>query len=154
MSTSEIQLEGKENVNGRFEDKSIAYAYALDPANSSGAPVSYTDANAMVSQWWADNGVGPGEDPINIALAFNKQLLLLMLSQNECEGLRFYFCTRPDNQKQSLVVIGVDKAGNDLGQPLSMNQRVESIFDGQGGVGAGLQQPTIMAEVGSNTGRP
>ena len=157
MSTSEIQLEGKANVNGKFENKSLAYAYVLDPANNNGAPVSHADANAMIVKWWQANGIGAGgeqsgPDPINIAVAFDKQLLLLMLSQQECEGIRFYFCTRPDNQRQSLVMVGMDKAGNDLGQPISMDKRAASIFGANDGQAANLVGPTILAEVG--TGKP
>lgn len=55
-----------------------------------------------------------------IANTFSKELLLEMLKQPGCEGIRMYHAVRPDagsgseGRIRELVLVGVDKEGNDL----------------------------------------
>lgn len=57
---------------------------------------------------------------ITYGMTFDKDVLLKVLSQPECEGIRFYLCARaidpnkPEQLHLSLVTIGVDKDGFDL----------------------------------------
>ncbi|GAB4022487.1 hypothetical protein [Spirosoma koreense] len=52
----------------------------------------------------------------NISVFYGKETLLLLLSQPDCEGIRFYFC-KNHKDKQSLVLVGIDSNERDLGLP-------------------------------------
>jgi hypothetical protein len=54
------------------------------------------------------------EHPYSIkALYYGRNILLDMLDQENCVGLRFYFAIDSEGAKQ-LVIVGVDADGNDL----------------------------------------
>lgn len=81
------------------------------------------------------------EDLGNVAVVFDAEPLLLVLSQPECRAIRFYFAKTRDIYKEgkntkggeeTLVMVGVDKDGHDLGTGPSKNnrknKRIKSIF--------------------------
>jgi len=51
-----------------------------------------------------------------LAVTFSKQVLLFLLAQHGCEGVRFYFCTNHLGGK-SLVLVGVNEKDDDIGAP-------------------------------------
>lgn len=55
---------------------------------------------------------------------FSKEVLSFILSQKECVGIKFYFCINHEN-KLSLVLVGVDGKGGDIGA----SPENSSIFD-------------------------
>jgi len=50
---------------------------------------------------------------LSYGITFDKSIILKILSQPKCEGLRSYLCYRDNHY--SLVMLGVDKDGYDLG---------------------------------------
>ena len=55
---------------------------------------------------------------LNYGMSIDKNILLKVLSQPDCEGVRFYLCFKPNDdpkkQKISLVMVGIDCEGRDL----------------------------------------
>jgi hypothetical protein len=47
-----------------------------------------------------------------IAHAFDKSIILQILNQNNCEGMRFYYGM--DGTTKNLILVGIDGDGNDL----------------------------------------
>lgn len=45
---------------------------------------------------------------------FSKEVLLFLLAQTGCEGIKFHYCVNHE-LKRSLVLIGVDAKGNEIG---------------------------------------
>lgn len=74
---------------------------------------------------------------LNYAMSLDRNVILKMLSQPGCEGLRFYLCARPDDDTKdvvdtdpadfdiSLVIVGIDCEGYDL----KYNYKKKQIFD-------------------------
>jgi hypothetical protein len=57
------------------------------------------------------------DDTLNLTygVTFDKSIILKVLSQPGCEGIRCYLCARPGNPKHtSILIIGVDADGYDL----------------------------------------
>lgn len=52
----------------------------------------------------------------SMGMTFDKSLILKILSQPKCEGIRFYLCEKTVDNKPfiSLALVGVDEIGNDL----------------------------------------
>lgn len=52
----------------------------------------------------------------SMGMTYDKNIILKILSQPTCEGMRFYLCEKRKNKKPfiSLVLVGVDKDGADL----------------------------------------
>jgi hypothetical protein len=93
----------------------------IDPENivaGYGRIITLKAAKKMISGKWSklisDFNTGNEIDEVpNLFVTFSKQMLLLLLSQPECEGIKAYFCKNPMGE-DSLVLIGVDKKGQDL----------------------------------------
>jgi hypothetical protein len=47
-----------------------------------------------------------------IAHAFSKSIIMQILNQEHCEGMRFYYGM--DGSVKNLILVGTDKDGNDL----------------------------------------
>ena len=56
---------------------------------------------------------------LNYGMSVDKNMLLKVLSQPGCEGVRYYLCYRPDVEKISLVMVGIDCEGCDLNYTLT-----------------------------------
>jgi hypothetical protein len=91
-------------------------------------------ANGEDEQWLLDLLIN------SLSISIDKNGLLKTLSQPGCEGIRFYLCTKlekdddePDNFSDilSLVTVGIDKDGKDLGYDFnqaSANEIADNIF--------------------------
>ncbi len=53
---------------------------------------------------------------VTYGVSFNKEIILKILSQTGCDGIRLYFCASKDQKDShvSLVILGVDKDNYDL----------------------------------------
>jgi hypothetical protein len=64
---------------------------------------------------------------LNYGITFDRSIVLRILSQPNCEGLRAYLCAKPFNEKlhTSIVLVGVDANGFDL------NYAIDDTKDGE-----------------------
>lgn len=156
MSDQILKLKGwdYDQTNGYETDKLLEFNYEEAPSYAkTGRVISTSAAHEMVvKKFWTDVANTSAIDK-TIAVTFSKRLLLLILSQQKCEGIRFYFCKRPIDPNnpgsqlvRSLVLVGVDEHKSDLGAPAGK----KSIFNDTAPVLEGNPQETIMEEVGEH----
>lgn len=88
-----IRKEGKLLLNEltyREPKRDDLYAY--------GAPISHNGARGLIRNYWdAIRKKQPIDYSKVPALTFGKEALLSILSQKNCEGIRFYFALKSDN---------------------------------------------------------
>jgi len=164
---TKIVLDGKAWQNGQLVQSECEFNYDNEPIKGYGYPIDFELANDMVVKHWntqrdkileaqAQGDAGEVERIIdeNIAITFDRKLLLLILSQSECEGIRFYFCIRPDNNRKSLVAMGIDGHGRELGNHFRTDPSAgealkdESSFSRNGDTVQRRKKQTIVAEIG------
>jgi hypothetical protein len=98
-------------------------------------PKKFLNGNKFVDQEPSKKDLTEFEDwVINLlkyssAITFDKSVLLKTLSQPECEGIRFYLCLKEisvePKEVLSLVTVGIDRKGKDLGYDFSSEKRDE-----------------------------
>lgn len=98
---------GWDDVNGRFNNQAMVKANTPNH-DFDGKLTSLKAAIKLIDAYWRDNR--KPED--NVAIDFDKQSILTILSQENCSGIRFYFCKKEDNTI-SLVLVGIN-GENDL----------------------------------------
>lgn len=115
-----IQLErDKKDANGKIIVAGRGSNITLETAmeiidNNKWRPLKSAYAQAKVLSEREDNSQEIARMlDTNLGITFGKETLLRILSQQDCEAIRFYFCTLPGG-KESLVGVGVDKQGRDL----------------------------------------
>src|SRR6185312_4404762 len=74
-------------------------------------------------------------------ITFDRTIVLKILSQPNCEGLRAYLCQRDDVDEQSLVLVGVDAHGFDLNFPVPKNVKEKAAT-------TDIPNQSLMAEYG------
>lgn len=107
-----------------FEDSNLSYK--LTPENEVsgfGKMFSTSAAKALISPHW--NSLTNDDKSVEqiVATEIGREMLLLILSQRGCEGIRFYKAKRlcdcgeieADENADTVVAIGIDQYGNDLG---------------------------------------
>jgi hypothetical protein len=78
-----------------------------------GMPVTKKLAMELISnQPWTKAGANE-----IVSVTFDASSLLLLLSQKGCKALRYYYAMKPSGA-ETMVLIGVDTNGHDLGVPL------------------------------------
>ncbi|WP_074491209.1 hypothetical protein [Mucilaginibacter polytrichastri] len=62
---------------------------------------------------------------LSYGITFDKTIILKILSQPKCEGLRAYLCARPEEKQYhtSLVMLGVDADGYDLNYEITSEEK-------------------------------
>lgn len=157
MVKQTLKLRGWDfdQTNGFQTNKMLDFNYEEPPeyVERAGRVISGHAAHEMVvKKFWSDVAANASTDK-TIAVTFSKRLLLLILSQQRCEGIRFYFCKRPKNPNDSqsemvnsLVLVGVDEDKKDLGSPADKNSIFSEITPNR----TGLPEQTIMEEVGEH----
>lgn len=157
MSDQKLNLKGwdHDQSNGFQTDKMLEFSYEEPPqyARGAGRVITRHAAHEMVvKKFWSDL-VNSSPTDKTIAVSFSKRLLLLILSQQKCEGIRFYFCKRPKDPTNpesemvnSLVLVGVDENDKDLGATSGKS----SIFNEVTPTRSSDPEPTIMEEVGEH----
>jgi hypothetical protein len=126
-----IKMQGKTlKDDGDYDDKEISFATQNDTdVCGFGLPVSLEAGKKMIDGFqkelieeWADAKSALADaNPVNknekeqivatlerhpIAITLGKESLLYIMSQKDCEGIRFYFCKNHDTEL-SLVACGV-----------------------------------------------
>ena len=129
-----VTADGLDYKNGKFVKKKLTIKLAPEGSvTAAGKPITLKAVKAMTDGYLLPKldrlkqlrakSIGKSKEEkaeekalleSNIAVFFGKETLMLLLSQTDCEGIRFYFC-RNHEKKQSLVLVGVDGAKNDLG---------------------------------------
>lgn len=159
-----LELNGWDYVDGKFTDQgTVSCQYQNFGDAVPGNVITHAAAQQMVDTlFWKEESkklemAATNEERELImnqtaAITFSKRLLLLILSQKNCEGIRFYICRRPDpvgsnDLIRSLVMVGTDKSFKDLGTSHPSGSIVRestslAVVDGT--------QKTIIAEVGGH----
>lgn len=120
---------------------------------SAGEPITLKAARQMINGYLTPiieqlsaSDILPAEkaalEESNIAVFYGKETLMLLLAQANCEGIRFYFCKNQDN-KQSLVLVGIDKNQQDLGLPDGAKTLIDRNLNLEG-----FQDNAVANEVG------
>ncbi len=106
----------------------VGYAYPRSRGSlgESGRPITFETAHRFINEYVRD---ADGDDVA--AITFNKDILLLLLSQSECEGIRFYYGCYPKSRDKTLVLVGVDKNDNDLGVEFGDGDQHKCLFKAQ-----------------------
>jgi hypothetical protein len=89
-------------------------------------------------------------------VAFNKTIILKILSQPNCEGIRSYLCARQitaDTLHYSLIMVGVDINGYDLNYPPAQNTTTSGNMNNSMTTG-GVQTLSLIGEYGNPPGGP
>lgn len=109
----------------KYEERDLFFDVRNDDdVSGMGQPITAQAASAMISDYHSKivqdlNSIRDDEkrkefvENTTIAVIFGKETLLRLLSQENCEGIRFYSCLNDEN-KPSLVLSGVDVNGCDL----------------------------------------
>ncbi|MEM9326968.1 MAG: hypothetical protein AAGA85_14975 [Bacteroidota bacterium] len=105
----------------------VEYAFPKPkgPLSNVGRPITFDTALRFIKEFVNDKEIDR-EDVA--AVTFDKDVLMLLLSQSGCEGIRFYFGKFPDSEEMTLVLVGVDKNDNDLGTEVGPDDRKRSLF--------------------------
>src|SRR5687767_11630464 len=127
-----LELNGWDYVDGKFTDQgTVSCQYQNFGDVIPGNVITHAAAQQMVDTlFWKQEltklQMATTDEERQLimnqtaAITFSKRLLLLLLSQKNCEGIRFYICRRPDpvdsnDLIRSLVMVGTDKDFKDLG---------------------------------------
>ncbi|MBL6447607.1 hypothetical protein JMN32_14915 [Fulvivirga sp. 29W222] len=162
MATEKLHLTGWEyHPTGPQspwnEKKELQFDYDNFKDPAPGRVISLKAATKMVHTHWKEQldeiDSPEKEQEINkrtAAITFSKRTLLLLLSQENCEGIRFYICKSPKpgnhlNLKTSLVLVGIGKNNQDLG----VDGNDKSIFRPYRSADDS-SNPTILIEVGGH----
>ena len=117
-----------------FEDADLSYSLSGEQEVSGyGKMFSTSAARALISPYWNSlaktNLLDTEKLEQIVATEIGKEMLMLILSQKGCEGIRFYKAKRlcncspigADPEADTIVAVGMDEFGNDLGVPKSLN---------------------------------
>jgi len=110
MSTINLTTITEIKSSGSKTDQQTSFPFADFEENYSGRPISLPFAKNLVdaSGWKTLN------ESKTTAVTFSSRVILLLLSQKDCTGIRCYFA-KLKNNTETLVIIGIDSEGNDLG---------------------------------------
>lgn len=127
----------------RYKKRSVSVNLPVkptkEPVSSMGTIVSQNAANDLILAFYRNfikkteklfepyHGIEKGaaflktftnqiDDILPHQTIFGKEALLFLLSQPGCDGIRFYYCLNPEHEKPSLVLVGVNKDQDEIGQ--------------------------------------
>lgn len=116
---------GFEN-DGSMRSASVAFSYDNFDQSSLGKPITKKFAQELIKN---DRKQNNSNSTDIISVTFEARSLLLLLSQKGCVGIRHYYA-RKDNGDRTLVLVGVDSKGHDLGSiPCSKSKKGSIIMD-------------------------
>ncbi len=123
----------KKNENGVFINEEIKYRLIDFTNNKYGKLIPREDAKKFIKKFrdevW-ENYTGEQKKVKNVSVLFNRRILSFLLAQEDCEGIRFYFA-KNDDEEDTLVLIGTDTFGHDLGTDYSVSNQVHEINEGK-----------------------
>lgn len=148
-----IRVNGYDiDTSGRLTPSEIDFEYPpyKGPLNGYGSYITKRAAHRMVEEnYWKNDLIAKFKKASSheekelimdrtVSISFNKNILMLILSQAGCAGIRFYLCRTPEG-KQSLVLAGIGEDGKDLS-----SDQGSVILD------KGSNEKTLLAEVGGH----
>lgn len=120
LTTDTFISLGNENKPERTEaSKGNKQNFSLDinsPNINQNTLVTPWGGKEMIKELFASVWNDPAHDEDILAVEFDRQTLMLILSQNGCEGIRFSFCKF--NNKTTLVAFGVEQSGKLIGEEM------------------------------------
>lgn len=114
ISTNEQNKPERVNAS-----KGLKQDFSLDlnqPVTVQNTLVTPWAGKEMIKEMFANIWESPEHDNDTLAVEFDRQSLMLILSQNGCEGIRFNFCKF--NKKTTLVAFGIDKDSKLIGEEM------------------------------------
>lgn len=99
--------------------KGIKQSFNLDinsPISIQNTLVTPWGGKEMIKELFKDVWEKPEHDNDTLAVEFDRQTLMLILSQNGCEGIRFSFCKF--DGKTTLVAFGIEQSGRLIGEEM------------------------------------
>jgi hypothetical protein len=106
-SKGQLILKGMHQTSGEFSPGELTYN-VQSGVTGLGNPLTADAAAQMLHKWQM-----AVPDAQEVYVDFGKETLLFLLSQEGCEGIRFYFC-KNHGDAFSLVLIGFDKEGREI----------------------------------------
>ncbi|MFT5821509.1 MAG: hypothetical protein ACI8ZM_002762 [Crocinitomix sp.] len=97
----------------------VEFTYGDFNEGSQGKPITKEFAQELVNR---NNWKNTDASKI-AAVTFNARPLLLLLSQKDCVGIRYYYA-KNKNETETIVLVGVDTDGNDLGATHNLNDNL------------------------------
>lgn len=139
-----LDAPGIEYQNNKFSECRIKYKLTSDTeVGGYGKFVTFEAARNLIEAYWHEiKQRSSPETPIDneiVSITIGKEILMMILSQPGCEGIRLYHAkgitvnsnpnekptyTRNDNGANTLIAIGVDAQNNDLGVTLKDNEKI------------------------------
>jgi hypothetical protein len=122
-----MQLEVVSNIlsDGTTIEETTSLPYGEFDLLSKGRPITKILARTFIKDnTWHDLNNGQ-----TASVVFDARPIMLLLSQKECIGIRCYFARlgTTANDQETLVLVGVDKDGHDLGVGDLGNGKIGSI---------------------------
>ena len=116
-----INMQGLDINSGNAEKKYEEEAnlrFIRANSRGDGLGLSRRAAITMITDYWKDKkeAYRNSDKSVlddNVAITFDKEALLLLLSQAGCDKIRFYFCKNHDNNT-SLVMVGAGQDNHDI----------------------------------------
>lgn len=93
--------------DGNYMDQLVTIPLQSGIPAGLGMLVTLKAAGRMVNNYIAENNSNPEQ---NLSTEFGREALLYLLSQSDCESIRFYFCKNQDDHKP-LIGIPMKKDG-------------------------------------------
>lgn len=163
MANSTWKVIGVDHDGANYTQGPIEYSLrgtTVNSVSSFGTPVTVSAAqkmivqdkwNSMIAEVQRLRAAGASDDApevqalldTNISVTFSRSILLLLLSQAGCAGIKFYFCKNLEGH-DSLVLVGVDEQNGDLQSP----NGVIVPLNVAGLAPRDQPQQTLLAEVG------
>ncbi|CAG4993539.1 hypothetical protein DYBT9275_01187 [Dyadobacter sp. CECT 9275] len=132
-----IKAPGISSVDGMLQPVEINYKLA-DDTTVAGFGEFFTESatKEIIRRHWdslAQKAVDGNIDDSIVAIEIGKEMLMMILSQKDCQGIRVYYASsvqatgdtnQPfiiDDQKCTLIAVGINEYGNELGVALENN---------------------------------
>ncbi len=127
-----ISLNGSGSPERTDASKGIKQNFSLDinsPTTNQNTLVTPWGGKEMIKELFASVWNDPAHDEDILAVEFDRQTLMLILSQNGCEGIRFSFCKF--NNKTTLVAFGIEQSGKLIAEQMFKEDfdRTTPLFD-------------------------
>ncbi len=106
-SNGQLVLKGFHHKDGDFSPGELTYDIQ-GGITGLGDPITADAAAAMLDKW--QTAIPDAQETY---VDFGKETLLLLLSQEGAEGIRFYFC-KNHHDAFSLILIGLDKESREI----------------------------------------
>lgn len=126
--------ENPKGTGGKYIDAPLSFNLRQETeVGGMGKPITVEAAKSMIIDYWEDKIKKTDEienlEKESFAFIVGKEALLRILTQDGCEGIRFYMCANSDeNFKNSLVLAGINSKKEDLAV-LGLGSQIQTLVD-------------------------